>query len=89
MWRHVHDPRVGGVMTIHHVVLAIHVSGPISSLVEHVVSLIGTLIVAAIVHVPILLMLAHHLIVEVTASILLETWPVSHMIVEAATSLLT
>lgn len=76
-------------MAIHHVVLAIHVSRPITSLVEHIVPLVGTLIVAAIVHVPILLMVAHHLVVEVTATILLETWPVPHMIVEAATSLLT
>ena len=89
MGRCVHDPRVCGVMTIHHVVLAIHVSGPISSLVEHVVPLVGTLIVAAVVHVPILLVIAHHLIIEVTATILLETWPVSHMVVQAATSLLT
>ena len=68
-----HDPRIGRVMTIHHVVLAIHVSVPISfSLVENVVSLIRTLIVAAIVHVPILLMiLAHHLIFEVTTASIL------------------
>ena len=89
--RHVHDARIGGVMTIHHMVLSIHVSRAFSvcSLVEHVVSLVGTLIVAAIVHIPILLKTTL-LIVEVAATILLETWPVSKMIVvvDAATSLL-
>lgn len=88
MWRHVHDARVGGVVAVHHVVLAVHVSSPVSSLVEHVVSLVRTLVVAAVVHISILLVIAHHLVVEVTAAILLETWPVSHMVVEAATPLL-